>query len=62
MTEMMTAFDVSLILRVTVRTVKNLVRRGELVAYRVGRVLRFAPADVAVYLDRYRINGDVNGR
>jgi excisionase family DNA binding protein len=34
------------------RTVQRHVRSGDLPAVRLGRVLRYRPADVAAYLDR----------
>jgi excisionase family DNA binding protein len=53
--------EVAEMLRIHERTVRNLVERGELTAYRVGpRNLRFSRREVLWYLRR-RKNVDVNG-
>lgn len=48
-------------LGVTQRTVYGLINRGELAAYRVGRVIRVDPDDLAAYLESARIRpGDLD--
>ncbi len=47
----MTPQEVADALKITKNTVYELVKRGELAAYRVGRKMRFDPKDVAAYKD-----------
>ncbi len=51
---LLTSSQVAEQLAVSVRTVERLVERGELVATRVGRSLRFTEADVAAFVERAR--------
>lgn len=44
--QFLTVSDVAGYLQVSIKTVRRLILRGELRAYRVGRSLRVAPADV----------------
>lgn len=41
-------------LGITPRGLQKLVERGDILAYRIGRVLRFRPSDVETYLDKAR--------
>jgi excisionase family DNA binding protein len=50
--EILTVPEVAKYLRVTSKTVYALVRRGELVGFRVGRVLRLRKADVDGFVQR----------
>lgn len=52
--EWLKAKDVAKILGTTDRTIARLVERGELVAYRIGGVLKFKPIDVQQYLENAR--------
>jgi excisionase family DNA binding protein len=56
----LTVFDVSQNLGVCARTVRRLVHRGELTAYRIGRDYRFTPSDVEIFLERSKINSRIN--
>src|SRR5262252_5769456 len=49
---MLTTEDIALYLKVDVVTVRRLVSRGELAAYRVGSEYRFTEADIREYLGR----------
>lgn len=49
---LLTVGDAAALLRVSARTVRRLVGRGELAALRVGRQVRVAPADLSAYLRR----------
>jgi excisionase family DNA binding protein len=53
---LMTTVDVSLILRVCTKKVRQLVKRGDLAAHRFGKDFRFSPADVEIFLSRERLN------
>jgi excisionase family DNA binding protein len=52
---LMTSDEVAAFLRVDVVTVRRLVTRGELAAYRVGGEYRFARGDLLTYLERQRL-------
>jgi excisionase family DNA binding protein len=58
----MTTEDVSNYLKVDVVTVRRLVSRGELAAYRVGSEYRFTQADVREFLQRQRVPAPVVDR
>jgi 5-methylcytosine-specific restriction protein A len=53
--EFLTVDNLSELLQVDNMTIYRLVRRGELPAYQIGRVLRFSRADVEEYLAKARI-------
>ncbi len=55
MESLMTSEDIAERLRVEVVTVRRLVNRGELAAYRVGGEFRFSRADLEAYLQRQRV-------
>jgi excisionase family DNA binding protein len=55
MESLMTSEDVAEHLKVEVVTVRRLVNRGELAAYRVGGEFRFSRADLEGYLQRQRV-------
>ena len=57
MEPLMTSDEVAAFLRVDVVTIRRLVNRGELTAYRVGSEYRFTRADLESYLQRQRIPG-----
>ena len=54
----MTAEEVADYLRVEVVTVRRLVNRGELAAYRVASEFRFMQSDLEAYLQQQRISGN----
>lgn len=47
--------EVAQLLGLTPRTVYALVNRGALPAYRIGRLVKFRPEEVAKFIDRSRI-------
>jgi excisionase family DNA binding protein len=53
----MTSDEVAALLRVDVVTIRRLVSRGEMPAYRVGSEYRFAETDLEDYLRRQRVSG-----
>lgn len=53
----MTTEEVAEILHVDPATIRRLVSRGDLAAYRIGADYRFAPSDLEGYLQRQRIAG-----
>lgn len=55
MEPLLTSEDVAEYLRIDVVTVRRLVNRGELAAYRIGGEYRFAMPDIADYLKRLRV-------
>jgi len=57
MEHLMTTEEVAEILHVDPATIRRLVNRGELAAYRIGADYRFAPSDLEGYLRRQRIAG-----
>ncbi|MBV9688985.1 MAG: helix-turn-helix domain-containing protein [Ktedonobacteraceae bacterium] len=57
MIPLLTTEEVAEYLRVDVVTVRRLINRGELTAYRVGSEYRFAQADLEAYLQRQRVAG-----
>src|SRR5215472_1442747 len=57
MEHLMTTEEVAEILHVDPATIRRLVNRGDLAAYRIGADYRFAPADLEGYLRRQRIVG-----
>ena len=58
MESLMTAEEVADFLRVEVVTVRRLVNRGELAAYRVASEFRFMQSDLEAYLSQQRISGN----
>lgn len=54
-TTMLTIDEVRSRLKVSVSTVRRLVRAGKLPAYLVGGQLRFKPAEVTAYVDGQRV-------
>lgn len=57
MEPLMTSDEVAAYLRVDVVTIRRLVSRGELSAYRVGGEYRFTRTDLETYLQRQRVTG-----
>src|SRR5438093_9756118 len=57
MEHLMTTEEVAEILHVDPATIRRLVNRGDLAAYRIGADYRFAPSDLESYLRRQRIAG-----
>jgi excisionase family DNA binding protein len=57
MEHLMTTEEVAEILHVDPATIRRLVNRGDLAAYRIGADYRFAPSDLDDYLRRQRIAG-----
>lgn len=57
MDPLMTSDEVAAILKVDVVTIRRLVSRGELPAYRVGNEYRFTETDLEDYLKRQRVPG-----
>ena len=55
MEHLMTSEEVAEILHVDPVTIRRLVAKGELAAYRIGSDYRFAPSDIENYLERQRI-------
>lgn len=53
----LTPQEVARELRVAVRTVHNLIARGELLAIRVGRLYRIAAEDLEVFIERQKQEG-----
>jgi excisionase family DNA binding protein len=56
MEQFMTSEEIAQLLHVEPVTVRRLVTKGELSAYRIGSDYRFAPSDLADYLQRQRIS------
>lgn len=54
-TTMLTIDEVRARLKVSVSTIRRLVRAGKLPAYLVGGQLRFKPAEVIAYVDGQRV-------
>lgn len=61
MDPLMTSDEVASYLKVDVVTIRRLVNRGDLSAYRIGAEYRFAPSDLEEYLQRQRIPADAGG-
>ncbi|MDQ2714466.1 MAG: helix-turn-helix domain-containing protein [Chloroflexota bacterium] len=57
----MTSEEVAEVLHVDPVTIRRLVNKGELSAYRVGADYRFAPSDLQDYLQRQRISARTRG-
>ena len=55
MEHFMTSEEIAELLHVDPVTIRRLVNKGELSAYRIGADYRFAPSDLQVYLQRQRI-------
>lgn len=49
--------EVSKILGLSARTIYSLVNRGDLPAYRLGRLVKFKPAEVRDFVEASRIGG-----
>src|SRR5215469_14550441 len=58
MERLLTSDEVAEYLRVDVVTIRRLVTRGELTAYRIGGEYRFKLADIEKYLQRQRVSGE----
>lgn len=58
MEPLMTSDEIAALLRVDVVTIRRLVSRGELQAYRVGSEYRFARTDLEDYLQRQRVSAE----
>lgn len=56
MERLLTTDEVAEYLRVDVVTIRRLVSRGELTAYRIGSEYRFTPSDLEEYLQRQRVS------
>lgn len=59
MERLLTSDEVAEYLRVDVVTIRRLVTRGELTAYRIGGEYRFKLSDIEKYLQRQRVSGEV---
>jgi excisionase family DNA binding protein len=59
MEHFMTSEEIAELLHVDPVTIRRLVKQGELSAYRIGADFRFAPSDLADYLQRQRIPAHV---
>src|SRR5258708_34088649 len=60
----MTSEEVAEVLHVDPVTIRRLVNKGDLSAYRIGADYRFAPSDLDDYLERQRVSartGDASG-
>ena len=55
MEQFMTSEEIAQLLHVDPVTIRRLVNKGELPAYRIGADYRFAPSDLQDYLQRQRI-------
>src|ERR1700732_706815 len=55
MEQFMTSEEIAELLHVDPVTIRRLVNKGELSAYRIGTDYRFAPSDLQNYLQRQRI-------
>jgi excisionase family DNA binding protein len=55
MEHLMTSEEVAELLHVDPVTIRRLVAKGEMAAYRIGSDYRFAPSDIEKYLERQRI-------
>src|ERR1700682_4596121 len=55
MERLLTTDELAEYLRVDVVTIRRLVSRGELPAYRIGSEFRFTPSDLEDYLQRQRV-------
>lgn len=53
--------DVAKKLGVSEKTVHRLVQRGELVGYKMGRILQFRPLEIEEYLKRIRTDNKITG-
>jgi len=62
MEPLMTSDEVAAYLRMEVVTIRRLVNRGELPAYRVGSEYRFMKRELEEYLKRQRVSGADEGR
>ncbi len=58
MERLLTSDEVAEYLRVDVVTIRRLVTRGELTAYRIGGEYRFKLSDIEKYLQRQRVSGE----
>lgn len=58
MERLLTSDEVAEYLRVDVVTIRRLINRGELTAYRIGGEYRFKLSDIERYLQRQRVSGD----
>lgn len=53
--DLLTVRDVAEWLRIPVKSVYNLFERGELPGFKIGRLVRFYPSDITMYLSSLRI-------
>lgn len=58
MEPLMTSDEIAALLRVDVVTIRRLVSRGELPAYRIGSEYRFTETDLGDYLQHQRVSGE----
>lgn len=58
MERLLTSDEIAEYLRVDVVTIRRLVTRGELTAYRIGGEYRFKLSDIEKYLQRQRVSGE----
>jgi len=58
MERLLTSDEVAEYLRVDVVTIRRLISRGELTAYRIGGEYRFKLSDIEKYLQRQRVSGE----
>ncbi len=58
MERLLTSDEVAEYLRVDVVTIRRLINRGELTAYRIGGEYRFKLSDIEKYLQRQRVSGE----
>ncbi len=61
MEPLLTTDEVAAWLRVEVVTVRRLIGRGELPAYRIGNEYRFKASDLEAFLERQRVDDGANG-
>jgi excisionase family DNA binding protein len=52
--QLLTAREAARLLAIGLRTVERLAANGQLRFVRIGRLIRFAPADLAAFIDSHR--------
>lgn len=57
--KLLTVNELADILSVNQLTIRRMVKRGQLVAVRIGRAVRFDPADIDAYLATVRTGTDI---
>ena len=55
--EFYTVKELAELLRVTEMTIYRLVKRGEIAAHHIGRVMRFRRVDIEAFLEKHRNQG-----